>query len=235
MNRQGLNYYFKAFAELFFPRICRGCGNHLFEHEHEVCSNCLRKLPRTGFELIDDNPVSKMFWGRIHIEKAASLYYYRKGELLQKLLHKLKYKGNYHLGEVFGQQAGKIFLRSGFTADVDAVVAVPLHEKKRRERGYNQSEIIAKGISEVTKIPFLNGNLIRTVYTESQTQKGRFERWENVKSVFNITHEEELQGKHILLVDDVITTGATLEACASALKKAGDVKVSIVTIGMADI
>ena len=234
MNFQALSNYANAFAELFFPRVCCGCGVHLFEHEHEVCKICLRNLPRTGFELVDANPVSQMLWGRVQIERAASMYYYRKGELLQKLLHTLKYRGNYRLGEEFGKQMGKILFQAGYTAGIDAVIPVPLHEIKQRKRGYNQSEHIAGGLSAAANIPLITDNLIRTAYSESQTKKSRYERWENVSSVFAVVDPDELRGRHILLVDDVITTGATLEACTAALKEAGDVKVSIATVGVAD-
>ena len=176
-----------------------------------------------------------MFWGRIDIEKAASLYYYRKGELLQKLIHTLKYKGNHQLGEVLGARLGNIFLQAGFISGLDAVVPVPLNRIKLRKRGYNQSEHIASGISVSTDIPLMTNNLVRDVHTESQTHKNRYERWENVRSAFSVLHPDEIKGKHVLLVDDVITTGATLEACAAALKTASGVKVSVATVGMADI
>jgi len=235
MNFHALNTYANAFSELFFPRVCRGCGEHLSEHEAEVCGSCLRSLPRTGFESVDDNLVSQMFWGRVKIEKAASLYYYRKGELLQKLLHKLKYRGIYQIGEVFGIQIGTFLLRAGFTTGIDMIIPVPLHKIKHRERGYNQSEHIAEGISEIVNIPVVAGNLVRTVHSASQTRKSRFERWENVSSIFAVRNPGMLKGKHILLIDDVVTTGATLEACARTLMKVKDVKVSIATIGYADI
>jgi ComF family protein len=235
MISQSLNSYVRALSELFFPRVCYGCGKHLAEHEREVCSSCLRNLPRTGFELVMDNFVSKMLWGRVEIEKAASLYYYRKGELLQKLLHGMKYRGNYRIGEIFGMQIGNTFSRAGFFSDIDVVIPVPLNTIKQRERGYNQSEHIAAGISASAGLPLMTNNLVRDIHTESQTHKGRFERWENVRSAFSVLRPEELQGMHVLLVDDVITTGATLEACAAALKAPGDVRVSIATVGVADI
>ena len=235
MILKSLNSYARAFSELLFPRVCCGCGRLLAEHEHEVCSICLRSLPRTGFELVWDNPVSQMLWGRIDIEKAASLYYYRKGELLQRLLHGMKYRGNYRIGEIFGKQMANTFLRAGFLSDIDVVIPVPLNRIKQRQRGYNQSEHIAAGISVSADIPLMTNNLVRDIHTESQTHKNRYERWENVKSAFSVLRSEELRGMHVMLVDDVITTGATLEACAAVLKAGGDVRVSIATVGMADI
>ena len=229
-----LNSYLNAFTELFFPRICYGCGAHLFSSEQEICKRCLRKLPRTGFELIDNDPVSQTFWGRVKLEKATSLYYYRKGEMLQKLLHLLKYRGNFQMGQVFGIQMGNVFKQSGFMVGIDMIIPVPLHEKKLRLRGYNQSEYIAIGLSHATGVEVVKDRLLRTVFTESQTRKGRFERWENVSNIFTVANPESLNGKHVLIIDDVVTTGATLEACAQALLQNSSVKVSIATVGYAD-
>jgi ComF family protein len=228
------NSYLTAFVDLFFPRLCKGCGVHLFENEQEICKKCLRSLPRTGFELIDDNPAEKIFWGRVNIEKAVSVYYYRKGELLQQLLHKLKYRGHPLIGEELGKTTGNILRQTGCFNNIDALIPVPLHPKKQRIRGYNQSKHIAYGISLVSDIPLLTGNLVRTVHTSSQTTKNRFERWENVSNIFSVLYPEKLNNKHILLIDDVVTTGATLESCARALQKSCDLKISIATIGFAD-
>lgn len=229
-----LSAYINSFTELFFPRICYACGDHLLEHEEEICNRCLRALPRTGFELTSDNPVGKVFWGRVKLEKAASLYYYRKGEMLQQLLHRLKYKGHYQLGQVLGRQLGKAFTRSGFMEGIDLIIPVPLHKKKLRQRGYNQSEHIALGIAEVSGISVVKNILIRTVHNPSQTFKGRFERWENVKGIFMLTDPGAVEGKHVLLVDDVITTGATLESCAEQILQCKNAKVSVASLGYAD-
>jgi len=228
------NTYLSAFLDLFFPRLCKGCGVHLFENENEICKKCLRTLPRTGYELVTDNPAEKLFWGRVHLEKAASVYYYRKGELLQKLLHQLKYKGHYLIGEELGKATGNILKQSGFLNDIDALIPVPLHIKKLRTRGYNQSEYIAYGISGVSAVPLITENLMRIVHTSTQTKKNRFERWENVQNIFTVVHPSQLNGKHLLLIDDVVTTGATLESCALTLKNYCNVKVSIATVGIAD-
>ncbi len=228
------NSYLNAFTELFFPRICYGCGAHLFSSEQEVCKRCLRKLPRTGFELVDNDPVSQIFWGRVKLEKATSLYYYRKGEMLQQLLHRLKYKGNYRMGQVLGVQMGNVFKQSGFMVGIDMIIPVPLHKKKLKLRGYNQSEHIAIGLSQSTGVEVEKNSLLRTVHTESQTRKGRFERWENVSNIFSVANPELLNGKHVLIIDDVVTTGATLEACVQALLQDSSVKVSVATVGYAD-
>ncbi len=228
------NSYLNAFTELFFPRICYGCGAHLFSSEQEVCKRCLRKLPRTGFELVDNDPVSQIFWGRVKLDKATSLYYYRKGEMLQQLLHRLKYKGNYRMGQVLGVQMGNVFKQSGFMVGIDMIIPVPLHKKKLKLRGYNQSEHIAIGLSQSTGVEVEKNTLLRTVHTESQTHKGRFERWENVSNIFSVANPELLNGKHVLIIDDVVTTGATLEACVQALLQDSSVKVSVATVGYAD-
>ncbi len=228
------NTYLNAFTELFFPRICYVCGAHLFSSEQEVCRRCLRKLPRTGFELVDDNPVSQIFWGRVKLEKATSLYYYRKGEILQQLVHRLKYKGNYQMGQVLGVQMGNVLTQAGFMVDIDMIIPVPLHEKRLRQRGYNQSDHIAIGLSKASGIEVVKNRLVRTVHTESQTHKGRFERWESVDNIFSVVNPELLNGKHILIIDDVVTTGATMEACVQPLLQNGIAKVSIATVGYAN-
>lgn len=230
-----LNSYVNAFTELFFPRICYGCGAHLFSSEQEICKRCIRRLPRTGFELVDDDPVSQIFWGRVKLEKATSLYYYRKGEMLQQLLHRLKYKGNHQMGQVLGTQMGNVLSQSGFMVNIDMIIPVPLHEKKLKQRGYNQSEHIAIGLSQASGVEVVKNRLVRTIHTESQTLKGRFERWENVSSIFSVTNPESLNGKHILIIDDVVTTGATLEACVQAVLQNSRVKVSVATVGYADL
>ncbi len=234
MNFQLSNSYINAFTELFFPRICCGCGAHLFSQEQEICSRCIRKLPRTGFELVDDDPVSQTFWGRVKLKKATSLYYYRKGEMLQQLLHKLKYKGNFQLGQVLGRQMGNILSQSGFMSNIDLIMPVPLHEKRLRQRGYNQSDFISQGLSQASGISVVKNNLVRVIHTESQTHKGRFERWENVSNIFMVTDTSSLNGKHVLLIDDIVTTGATLEACTQALLQNSNVEVSVATVGYAD-
>jgi ComF family protein len=154
--------------------------------------------------------------------------------MLQQLLHRLKYKGNYRMGQVFGEQMGNVFKQSGFMVGIDMIIPVPLHKKKLKVRGYNQSEHIAIGLSQSTGVEVEKSILLRTVHTESQTRKGRFERWENVSNIFTVANPELLNGKHVLIIDDVVTTGATLEACVQALLQNSSVKVSVATVGYAD-
>jgi ComF family protein len=227
--------YIQAFFELFFPRLCKLCYNHLYEHEEELCHQCLRHLPRSGFELVKDNPVHQMFWGRAHFEKACALYYYRKGENIQDLMHQLKYRGHRELGKVLGKQLGQVLLTSGFLNGIEVLMPVPLHPRKLHQRGFNQAEQIALGMSEASAITVNSSCLYRTVYTSSQTRKGRYERWQNVSQIFALQQPDLLSGKHVLLIDDVVTTGSTLEACYEALKSVPDIQVSVATLGYASL
>ena len=221
------------FVSLFYPRLCAGCQTALVKGEEVLCIGCLSDLPKTGFEKISDNPVSQLFWGRAEIKLATSFCTFDKGGIMQHLMHQLKYKGGQEVGEKLGQLLGSEMLKSAPYLEVELLIPVPLHPKRERKRGYNQSAEIGKGMSEAMGIPLLSGNLIRNHYSASQTNKGRFDRWENVKELFSLKNPDILKGKHILLVDDVVTTGATLEACAQVLLKVPGTIVSIATIACA--
>lgn len=221
------------FISLFYPNICTGCNNPLVGGEHQICLNCLADLPVTGFEKIIDNPVAKIFWGRAEITYATAFCRFDKGGKLQHILHQLKYKGNKEVGQKLGAIYGFRLIQTSFYKEIDAIIPVPLHPKKERARGFNQSNEIGRGMAEAMGKPLITNNLIRDVHTESQTRKGRFERWENVSGIFEVRNETELAGKHLLLIDDVVTTGATLEACTQVLLKVKDVKVSIATLATA--
>ncbi len=223
--------YASAFVELFFPRLCEACGNPLHESEKAICKTCFRKLPRTGFESNPaDNLLGQLLWGRVRIETACALFYYRKGETLQQLLHALKYEGYTHIGQELGRKLGSLIKTSTYP-QFDVIVPVPLHPRKYKIRGYNQSEVIANGVSERLNIPVDCTNLHRLKHTASQTSKGRFERWENVEGLFGLHDPEKYMGCHLLLIDDVTTTGATLEACIQPLNRVPYAKVSIATVG----
>ncbi len=225
----------EAINDLFFPPICVSCGNHLFKSEVEICAVCMRRLPRTYFEKCPyDNAMSAILWGRCHIEHAYALFFYKKGERVQQLLHEVKYRGNTKLGHQLGVQLGKT-IKSYKNAHYDYIIPIPLHPKKEKLRGYNQAAIIADGIEESTQTPVNTMAVKRNIHTSSQTRKGRYERWQNVKDIFLIVQPEELRNKHILLVDDVITTGSTLEACINQIKTIEGTKVSIATIACASI
>ena len=219
------------FINLFFPRICPSCDEVLLRNEHFICTKCLYELPKTNFHNDPENEVAQMFWGRVPVENATSYLYFQKGGLAQKLLHKLKYKGQKEIGYQLGRMIGRDLFQSSFN-DTQIVVPVPLHKDKLRKRGYNQSECIARGIAEVMENP-VSSTLYKILPNPTQTRKHRYERWTNVEGIYALRDEENINNKHILLVDDVVTTGATLEACISALLQAENVTVSVVTVAKA--
>jgi len=218
---------------LFYPRLCAGCNSSLVKGEDVLCLNCLADLPRTNYHLQGENPVFQQFTGRARIELATSFCRFDKGGRLQHLLHQLKYKGNREVGHKMGLIFGFDLNQSTRYCTIDAIIPVPLHPKKEKKRGFNQSAEICKGLSQAMARPLILGNLIREVHTDSQTRKGRFERWENVSGIFSVKDGASLMDKHLLLVDDVVTTGATLEACCIPLLKIAGVRVSIATLATA--
>ncbi|MBT3210261.1 MAG: ComF family protein [Bacteroidetes bacterium] len=218
---------------LIYPQVCEICGNVLSEHEDQICSKCLYELPKTNFHSVIDNPVNQLFWGKVKINSATSYFFFRKGSKFRTLIHKLKYSGKKEIGFELGKRFGGQLAKSEHFKDIDIIIPVPLHPEKLKERGYNQSNWLAKGISKTMNKMVDNSSLCRKKYTDTQTKKNRQERWENVKSAFEIIDVENLKNKHVLLIDDVITTGATLEACASKILEIENTKVSIATIAMA--
>ena len=215
---------------LFFPQLCAGCNTPLVKGENILCLNCLADLPKTNYRDGIENPVAYHFLGRININYATSYYSFDKGGRVQHLLHQLKYKGRKDIGYKLGLLFGFELIQNIQFQEIDVIVPVPLHPRKQRTRGYNQSIEICKGISESMKRPIILDNLIRQVHTDSQTMKGRYERWENVSGIFSVKKSQIFSGKHLLLVDDVITTGATLEACCHPLLEITGVRVSIAAL-----
>lgn len=224
-----IKHSFRSLTNLFFPHLCSGCGNDLFD-EQCLCLSCIDKLPVTNFHLHAGNPVEKIFWGRIPIVNASSHLYFTKDSMLQHLLHRLKYQGDKEIGWYFGRCMGKSFLQSNRFLAVDALVPLPLHPSKQRKRGYNQAEILCEGICEEMKIPILNKVIIRPTATETQTHKNRVKRWENIEGKFLLSRPASIENRHVLLIDDVVTTGATLEACGHELLAAEGVRLSIATL-----
>jgi ComF family protein len=180
-----------------------------------------------------DNPVEQLFWGRCKITRAAAFSFYTKGSRIRMLIHNLKYKGIKEVGEELGRIYGNNLKCSGFLTDIDLIIPVPLHPSKQKKRGFNQSEIISKGISDVTGLVIDNHSLIRVEQSDTQTSRSRYDRWINVEGIFEVIRSVNLTGKHILLVDDVITTGSTIDACAGELLKIKGVKVSAVALAVA--
>jgi ComF family protein len=220
------------FFNLFFPKVCPACTNLLVKNENILCTKCLFDLPKTNLHKVTNNEVEKLFWGRCKVEYATSFLYFNKKGIAQALMHQIKYKGNKDLGLYMGKLLGYELKDSNFN-EIDLIIPVPLHFKRLRQRGYNQSELIAAGISEVLKKPVDTHSLKRKTKTSSQTKKNRYERWLNVNEVFEVAKPESVANKHILLIDDVVTTGATLESCTQALLACTNVKVSIATLAKA--
>lgn len=224
---------FSGFAHLFYPRVCAVCSTDLFRGEGVICTSCHYKIPLTRFWNDTENPVAQTFWGRVNVENACAYFFFAKGSKYRPLLHKLKYQGQreigYELGLHFGQALSKSLLYQG----IDYAVPVPLHPKKLRTRGYNQAEAIAEGLAKGMGIELSTTHLIKTEFTETQTRKTREERVRNVADSFKVVNPAEIEGKHLLLVDDVITTGATLESCAAKLLAVEGCKVSIAALAFA--
>lgn len=224
----------KNFISIFYPRSCVACGNALMQNESHFCLSCLMHLPETNYHLMENSPLDYIFSGRVRVEKVASMLFYKKGNQVQHILHALKYKGNKEVGRFLGEMYGRQLLKSPYYQSVDCIIPIPLHLQKLRIRGYNQSEWIAMGLSRSMNIPYLTEVLLRSEFTETQTKKSRFNRWENVKNVFVTTDDEKIKDKHVLLCDDVLTTGATMEAAITQLRKIEGVRVSVATLACAN-
>ena len=220
------------FFHLLYPHICMGCGSDVINDENFLCLHCIQDLPHTNFAIHGNNPLEKKFWGRIALTSAMSEFYFSKGSVIQNIMHEIKYKGNKKAGRYFGNLIGKSLLNSN-RFNIDVIIPLPLFEKKEKMRGYNQSEIICNGIGEIINKPVIKNNVIRKVFTETQTKKHRTERWKNVENTFQVTNTVALENKHILLVDDVVTTGATLEACGVEILKIKNTLLSVATLAMA--
>lgn len=219
--------------QLIYPNVCICCQNHLVASEQFVCTACLLEFPETNFHLQADNAMEKVFWGRAKIERAIALLYYKKGGKMSKLLFALKYNDNPEIAVFLGKYYGSKLLDFIRANKVDAVVAIPLHKRKQKMRGYNQSAMLAKGMSETLQIADLSNYVQRNKFTETQTKKTRIERSDNVSSVFNVLDKKVFEGKHILLLDDVVTTGATIESCANELLLIKDLKLSVASLAFA--
>lgn len=225
--------YLRDLQLYFFPELCLVCGRRLSEPGAILCLACEYNLPLTDIRDFYNNPVSQSFWGRVPLEMCTSLLRFEKGSPYQSLLHELKYRGNLAAGLYLGRKLGRVLLHSPFSA-CDIMVPVPLHKKRQKMRGFNQSEIIAGGASEVSRIPMLNTLLIRSKHHPSQTSMGRYERYLNIRENFRVSPAApDVSGKKILLIDDVMTTGATLEACSRELLNAFNCRIYIATVSMA--
>lgn len=221
-----------GFVELFYPRLCVGCGRKLFQDEHFLCVECLSSLPLAQVHESEDNFVEQHLYGRPYIESATTLMVYGKETVPQKIIHEIKYHGAKELAQSMGRMLGRQ-MKGGRFSSVDMIVPVPLHPKRLKWRGYNQSEWIAKGLSEELGVPVRSDLVERVVETSTQTNKNAEERWSNVKGIFALRQEVSTEGfkdHHLLIVDDVITTGSTLMACAAAFSHVDNVKISAASL-----
>ena len=230
--RYGFADLINDFIGLIFPRICACCGNSLWKHEEIICTSCNFRLPRTGFHMEADNPASRTFWGRVEIENASACFFFNKGNRIQRLMHLLKYKGRKDIGVFIGEIHGRLLRQAPHYRNAEIILPVPLHKKKLMKRGYNQSEQYAIGLARTMQIPVDPYLLERVHFTETQTKKSRYGRWQNVEGLFRVNNVSKLEGKHVLIVDDVITTGATLEACISAVSHIPGIRISVAAIAI---
>jgi len=220
-------FFLRSLLHLFFPYRCNGCGTDLLTENILFCIWCQASMPYTRFEFFRANPIEKIFWGRSKIQAAAAHLYFTGGSTVQQSLHLLKYKGRKELGIYFGENIGRALKQSGRFDDCEIIIPLPLFADREKKRGYNQSAQIAAGISRQLKIEIVEDAVIRVKKTETQTHKSRIQRWINMESTFKIRDPEKILGKHILLVDDVVTTGASLDACAETLLSVPGSRVSI--------
>ena len=225
---------FSHLLQLFFPRTCLSCKEILSEGEKYICHRCLAKLPYTGYRLDDKNDIYKQIIPFVEIEAATSLLFFSKQGMVQELMHQLKYKGHQEIGTLFGEILGNRILKENPLLNIDLVVPVPLHPKKLKQRGYNQLTEFGKKLSEKLQAGFEENLLLKIKQNETQTKKNALERKQNVKGMFGLNNPGRFKNKHILLIDDVITTGATLVEAAGELKKTEAIKISVATIATAD-
>jgi len=223
----------ESLLHVVFPHVCDGCGSDLLNIESRLCIRCLASLPETNFEIHPNNPVEKDFWGRLPIISGSAHLYFTKESLVQHLMHQLKYRGNKDLGVQLGRIMGNVLKSSNRFNEIDALIPLPLFPSKEKKRGYNQAKVLCDGIAEIMNLPVLSNVIIRPQHTETQTKKGRIERWKNIEGKFKLIDPLAIQTKHLLLIDDVVTTGATLEACGNELLTAENVKLSVATLCIA--
>lgn len=221
-----------SLLHLFFPHCCAGCGADIPDTTSMLCLRCIHAIPETHFEKYPGNPVEKIFWGRLPLEAAAAPYYFTRESLMQRLMHQFKYRGHADLGFQLGRMMGRLLSASNRFA-ADALIPLPLYPDKEKKRGFNQATLLCRGMAEVMQLPVLENCVSRPRATETQTRKGRIERWKNIEGKFVLNRPELIHGKTVMLVDDVVTTGATLEACGSALLSAGNLVLKIAALSVA--
>lgn len=225
--------FINDFLSLIYPRRCEACESILYAHERFICNHCRLNLPRSNYHLQADNELLKVFYGRVPLTNTWPCYLFEKSGRVQRLLHAIKYQDQKELAMHIGVMYGKELYQKGVTDNIDLIIPIPLHKKKLKSRGYNQSDWFARGLSESISKPIDRTYLERTSYTSTQTRKNKYQRWENVEGIFNCLKPEELKNKHVLLVDDVVTTGATIEAANLAFKGIEGLRLSLASIAFA--
>ena len=224
----------KNLLNLFFPKVCVACNNVLSDNELVLCTSCRHHLPVTNFHFNDAEDVKKVLYGRVKLENASALFHFSKKGIVQQILHNLKYRGHEDIGAFFGEWFGAELATLETYKNIDVVVPVPLYKSKLRKRGYNQVTKFGRAIAHALNADYNDTVLIKTKSTKTQVFKGRLKRWNDDGALFDISENKSLAGKHILLVDDIITTGATVEACATVLLKIDNIKLSLATMAIAD-
>ena len=222
-----LRFYIDALVKLFYPRPCYACNNNEIDNDEMICMECLYKLPYTTFESMEDNPTEKLFWGRISTSFACSIFYFEKENVLQNIIHQIKYKNEKELGIFMGKLMGLKINDLIKAHNIDFMIPMPIHPKKEKKRGYNQATLLCKGINSINKLDYMENAIVKIQHTETQTKKSRIERWRNVEQVFYVPNPHVILGKNILIIDDVITTGASTEACGQILLEHGANSISI--------
>lgn len=224
--------WWSRFLDFISPRLCVVCGERLAPTERGVCSVCVLHLPRTTFQFTpEDNPMARLFWGLAPIERASALFYYEPHSEMAQIIYSMKYDNLPDIGEDMGRLMAREMQLARFFDGIDMLMPVPLSRKRQRQRGYNQSERLARGISDITRLPVVVNVLCRKHFRQSQTSLSRQDRQQNVSNMFYLRHDKQLEGKHVLLIDDICTTGATLTACANVLKTIPKIRISILTCG----
>jgi ComF family protein len=225
--------WFKHFLDIIYPRSCEACGDTLLGGENLICTNCMIDLPRTNSHIQKLDKVSNRFWGKIPVTDTITFMKFSKKGKVQKLLHELKYRNKPEVGKLLGKLYGVDLKAIGFEKKIDLIIGVPLHPTKQIQRGYNQADCIAEGLSDVLNVPYETNIVKRQTHTDTQTKKSRIERFQNVENIFEVVDAEKIKGKRIAIVDDVLTTGSTLESLGITLLNAEAKEISIVTIAAA--
>lgn len=221
-----------SLINLFFPKICHACNTILKDNELDICVVCRHELPLTNYHFERPETVKKIFCGRVHLEAATALFYFHKSGRVQQLLHHLKYKGKEDIGRIFGNWLGAELSESPYFESIDVVIPVPVHFKKLKQRGYNQVALFAQQIAKALNVSYLDDVLLKSTNTQTQVFQSREARFQSVAHSFYVQNSNRIDNKHILLVDDIITTGATIEACALVLNPEKKMRLSVATIAI---